>query len=37
MSREGAHAVSAEVTEVVSTDKHGDHFPVVMKINALHR
>lgn len=30
-----AHAVSAEVTQVIATDEHGDHLPVVVKINAL--
>lgn len=33
----GAHAVSAEVTDVIAADEHGDHFPVVLEINALWR
>lgn len=37
MGKKRAHAVGAEVTDVVSADKHCDHFPVVVKINALQR
>lgn len=31
----GAHGVSAEVADVIAADEHGDHFPVVLEINAL--
>lgn len=31
----GAHGVNAEVTDVIAADEHGDHFPVVLEINAL--
>lgn len=30
-----AHAVCAEVTYVIASNKHGDHFPVIVEINAL--
>lgn len=30
-----AHGVSAVVTDVIAPDEHGDHFPVVFKINTL--
>lgn len=30
-----AHGVSAEVTDVIAADEHGDHLPVVLEINAL--
>lgn len=33
--REIAHAVCAEVTYVIAAYKHGDHFPVIVEIDAL--
>lgn len=30
-----SHSVCAEVTDVIATNKHGDHFPVIMEIEAL--
>lgn len=30
-----AHAVCAGVTYVIATNKHGDHFPVIVEIDAL--
>lgn len=29
------HAVCAEVTHVISSNEHSDHFPVIVEINAL--
>lgn len=29
------HAVCAEVTQVIASNKHGDNFPVIVEINAL--
>ena len=29
------HCVCAEVTNVISPDEHGDHFPVILEIDAL--
>lgn len=30
-----AHGVAAEVADVIAADEHGDHFPVVLEIDAL--
>lgn len=32
---QSTHTVWAEVTYVIATDEQSDHFPVVVKINAL--